>query len=419
MKVLVTTEERFTRTPDGQVWSVGSGAYSFWKRYLDVFEEVNVLARVAEASSVPGAAKRADGENVGFCGLPHYVGAFGYLRQFVSVKAAIRRSMEPNEAIVLRVASPIASLVERELPPGRPFAVELVGDPHDVFAPGSIRHVLRPVLRSLLTKQVRRQCQAAAAVAYVTSESLQQRYPASANSLHTTYSSIELCDEAFVKSPRGFTAAPERIRIISVGTLEVPYKGMDVLIDAIAICRKTMNKIVELVIVGDGRCRAELERRAQACGIDRRETFIGRIPSGEAVRNELDRADLFVLASKTEGLPRAMIEAMARALPCIGSDVGGIPELLAPRELVPRNDPHALSQKIADLANSPERMTVLSATNLVKARSYHDSTLRIRRRALLSHLRQATQDWLDQRASTTSELVKLPGTNPAQVARYE
>jgi len=180
-----------------------------------------------------------------------------------------------------------------------------------------------------------------------------------------------------------------------------------------------MNKIVELVIVGDGRCRAELERRAQACGIDPRETFIGRIPSGEAVRNELDRGDLFVLASKTEGLPRAMIEAMARALPCIGSDVGGIPELLAPRELVPRNDPHALSQKIADLASSPERMTVLSAANLAKARSYHDSTLRIRRRALLSHLRQATQDWLDQRASTTSELVKLPGTNPAQVARYE
>jgi glycosyltransferase involved in cell wall biosynthesis len=150
---------------------------------------------------------------------------------------------------------------------------------------------------------------------------------------------------------------------------------------------------IQLSIVGNGRCRSSLEAHAQRLGIQQAVRFVGRVPAGRAVRQILDGADLFVLASKTEGLPRAMIEAMARGLPCIGSAVGGIPELLSPEELVSRGDAVALARKIAEISADPGRMSRLSTENLARARNYHDSILRKRRRAFLTHVQEETREW--------------------------
>ena len=69
---------------------------------------------------------------------------------------------------------------------------------------------------------------------------------------------------------------------------------------------------IELVFVGSGGYQPQLEAQAVALGIGTRVQFCGQLVSADAVRAELDRADLFVLPSRQEGLPRAMIEAMAR-----------------------------------------------------------------------------------------------------------
>jgi glycosyltransferase involved in cell wall biosynthesis len=84
----------------------------------------------------------------------------------------------------------------------------------------------------------------------------------------------------------------------------------------------------------------------------------------------LDKADVFVLPSYQEGLPRAMIEAMARALPCIGSTVGGIPELLNQEDMIPPGNVAALADKIRSVVTNPERMNMMSARNWEKAKKY-------------------------------------------------
>lgn len=109
------------------------------------------------------------------------------------------------------------------------------------------------------------------------------------------------------------------------------YKAPDLLIEAVAVCVQ-QGLDIKLVLVGDGQYRAELEARSAILGLGPRVSFQGLLPSSEAVREQLDRADIFVLPSHQEGLPKAMVEAMARGLPCIGSTVGGIPELL-PRKI--------------------------------------------------------------------------------------
>ncbi len=393
MRVCITLEERFRRTPDGSVWSGASGTcgYSFWQRYLTAFDRVKVIARVADVQAPEPHWIRADGEAVVFHALPYYIGPVQYARRYFSVIRSIRGSVAGDDAVIMRVPSVIAHRLERQLARSRPFALEVVGDPYEVLAPGSVNHPLRPFFRTQMTSQLQRQCRTAAAIAYVSGETLQRRYPPNPMAFCTAYSSIELRDAAFAPVPRVITTRPCPLRIVSVGSLALPYKGFDTLIDAAAACVHA-GLDVDVTIVGDGRCRTDLERRTQACGMERRIAFRGQLPA-EAVRHELSRADLFVLASKTEGLPRAMIEAMASGLPCIGSAVGAIPELLDSESLFERGNAPALARKVAEIVNDPARMTRMSARNLRVAREYHSSVLTERRREFYTYVREATRHW--------------------------
>jgi glycosyltransferase involved in cell wall biosynthesis len=91
-----------------------------------------------------------------------------------------------------------------------------------------------------------------------------------------------------------------------------------------------------------------------------------------------------------------MVEAMARALPCIGSTVGGIPELLPAEDIVPPGDVVALATKIREVVTNPERMARMSARNLEKAHNYQDNVLREKRNAFYRYVRERTEKWLKQ-----------------------
>jgi glycosyltransferase involved in cell wall biosynthesis len=152
---------------------------------------------------------------------------------------------------------------------------------------------------------------------------------------------------------------------------------------ALALVRRPS---LALVVIGGGRLRPELERLAGDLGLAGQVRFLGALPSGAAVREHLHAADLFVMPSRAEGLPRAMIEAMACALPCLGSSIGGITELLAPACLFPPDDPAALAAALRAALADPQRLTRLSADNLRAAQPYRRDLLHARRLAFYQHL---------------------------------
>jgi len=397
MNLIVTAEYRFDRTPDGVVWTQTGYAHSFWRRYLTVFDHTRVVARVRKVSSVPSDWQRADGEGVSFAAVPHYLGPWQYLRRLQRVQCAARNAVGASDAVILRVSSQIAACIESQLRrTGHPYGVEVVGDPYDTFAPGAMRHPLRLFFRWWFTRQLQRQCAGACAAAYVTEHALQRRYPAGPGAFSTHFSSIELAGAAFVAVPRPPRHGTGSFTLIMVGTLAQLYKAPDVLIDAVAACvRKGLG--LKLVLVGDGQHRPELEARAAKLGLGERVCFRGWVAAGEAVRAQLDQADLFVLPSHQEGLPRAMIEAMARGLPCIGSTVGGIPELLPPEDMVLPGDVAALARRIRQVLTDPERMARMSARNLKKAKAYSEEILRERRVAFYRYVRERTEIWIKSR----------------------
>jgi glycosyltransferase involved in cell wall biosynthesis len=403
MKVSVALEQRFYGTPDGFVWTDGACARPFWDRYLEVFDEVQAIARVKSVADAPHGAARADGEGIVFAPVEYYVGPREYLSKALNVRQSVIRGVGHSDAVILRVPSNLASvLVPTLVRRAQPFAVEVVGDPYDVFSPGAVQHPLRPFLRRWFARELRRHCRRACAAAYVTAETLQRRYPVGPNGRSFYYSDVQLA---------GLTAKSSRpaiqkdvLKLVTVGSLEQLYKSQDVQIDAVARCRQQGLR-VELTFVGDGKCRAALTQRAADLGIGDHVHFRGQVASGEPIRNELDEADLFLLPSRTEGLPRAMIEAMARALPCIGSTVGGIPELLPAEDMVPPGDVEALARKIREVVSDPLRMHRMSARNLARAGDFQEDVLRGRRIEFYRFVRDQTEEWLartSRNALTTS-----------------
>jgi len=174
--------------------------------------------------------------------------------------------------------------------------------------------------------------------------------------------------------------------------MDALYKGFDLLIRTVALCRRK-HLSVDLTIIGDGRHRPEFERLAMNLGVAEHVQFRGALPAGQAVRDELDRADLFVLASKTEGIPRVLIEAMARGLPCIASAVGGVPELLPKEDLFHAADIDALAHKVEEMLEDSARMRHAAARNLMRARDFADCQLDARRRRFFEVLRIETEKW--------------------------
>jgi sugar transferase (PEP-CTERM/EpsH1 system associated) len=108
-------------------------------------------------------------------------------------------------------------------------------------------------------------------------------------------------------------------------------------------------------IAGDGPCRAELAQLAAGLGIQERVTFHGEMRDIPAL---LARARLFVLPSQSEGISLTLLEAMARGLPVVTTQVGGSPEVVeqgVTGVLVPPRDPAALAHAITPMLADPPR----------------------------------------------------------------
>jgi len=146
---------------------------------------------------------------------------------------------------------------------------------------------------------------------------------------------------------------PDAFVFGTIGRLS-PTKGLAYLIDAFSRVKEKVPS-AHLVLLGDGQCRAELEKQTASTISDGSVHFLGHRPNVEHLFRGMD---VFVLASVAEGMPRAILEAMAAGVPCIATKVGGIPEIFNSRDvglLVPPANPQALAEAMIELVKMPEK----------------------------------------------------------------
>ncbi|MGH6854699.1 MAG: glycosyltransferase, partial [Aestuariivirga sp.] len=152
--------------------------------------------------------------------------------------------------------------------------------------------------------------------------------------------------------PEEFTmiaTEPDAADVVFIGDMR-RLKGVDVLIEALALCNRTRRTTA--LLVGDGPDMEMFKRQANTLGLDGLVTFPGRMTAGQAFR--LGR--LLVLPSRAESFPYVVLEACAAGKPLIASDAGGISEILEKLHLVPPGDAGLLVGRISSVLANPAGM---------------------------------------------------------------
>ncbi len=170
--------------------------------------------------------------------------------------------------------------------------------------------------------------------------------------------------------------APSAVPRILCVAAHKPYKGLPVLIEA---CRILEQQGVQFQcdVLGDGPMRAELEALAASSGVDHVFHLLGARPEN-VVADMMRDAALFVLPSiiasdgQMEGIPVALMEAMASARPVVSTNISGIPELVehgVSGLLVAPSDAPALAEAMKTLLGDPERDAAMGRRGQQKVRA--------------------------------------------------
>lgn len=229
---------------------------------------------------------------------------------------------------------------------------QLTGLPYSFTAHAHDIYVERPMLGEKIRK-----ASFVVTISDYNKQLLQGLYGESANvKIHVVHCGVD--PESF--QPKPLRGSKSDFTILCVASLS-DYKGQAYLVDACSLLRRRGIDF-RCLLIGEGDCRGELEKRIRDLHLERQIQLLGWKPH-QQVREYMARADVVVLPSvttitgKKEGIPVALMEALAMEVPAVSTSISGIGELVQDEEtglLVPERDPIALANAITRLQKNPE-----------------------------------------------------------------
>lgn len=373
MKALFVHSARFVRTPDGQVYSNSQFPYEGWARYLKYFDELTIICRMADRAQAPDDWDLSSGPRVTYVGTPDDHGKPLMQLQNGPKRRVIRKQFDAEhyDAVIVR-QSMLGWLVAAEARRrGIPWAVEVICNAWDSY--WNYGTLVGKLYAPVAAFDSYRWIKKADFARYVTREYLQRTYPCRGFSVGVSDVKIDDVPEVILEQriARWQTAPtdPNKPLVIGlIGTLFNRYKGVHVALRALRKLAEQGLRL-QLRVLGDGHFETwRLE--AGQLGVADLLFLDGCVPSGEPVMRWLDGLDIYIQPSLTEGLPRALIEAMSRGLPALGSTCGGIPELLAKECLHRPGDDKTLAGHLARMVQDKPWRIAQARRNFSEAKYY-------------------------------------------------
>lgn len=386
---VVVSIDNYVYKYKGQYY-VDSIAYCIVNRYLDVYNNILLFARVNEVDSLSGNIKYQLNASIRVCELSHVRGAWQVVKAYLKIRRVAKTIVENNDAFIIRIPSMVGFILSQEvLCQKKIFAVEVVASPKELSKGETL---FRGLMWKFLHFYMQKVCANADCISYVTKESLQKTYPSrKQNAYVTNYSSVDFNKE-FMSVERNALWGEDRIfEICHVanhisGIVKGHYEVLDVLS---LLVRKGYN--VKVNFAGRDENSEPLKEYAKNLGVENHISFIGFLDKNQ-LRDLLIQSDLLLFPSHSEGLPRIVIEAMAVSLPCVSSNVGGSGELLPMECVFDYKDVGGMAKKVEHFIVDKEYYLKMAQRNYEEAQQYESVCLQNRRVVFYNELIKKYKD---------------------------
>lgn len=263
-------------------------------------------------------------KNFHFIEIPNFKSIRDYQKKTEATKI-IHQALEEHDVIIVRLPSAagvIAFNYAKKI--NKPVLVEFVACVFDALWNYDWRGKL---LAHYKLKGYQKLMLQATHTIYVTNQFLQNRYPTIGKSIGCSDVEIAPLNEAVMNRRLEKISLNEFPLILcTVAAIDVPYKGQADVIKAISILKKEGVQF-KYKIIGQGNPQ-RLNKIIEDNDVNDLVEIVGPLPH-EKVFEYLENIDIYIQPSKQEGLPRAVIEAMSKACPCLGARTAGIPELIS------------------------------------------------------------------------------------------
>ena len=307
---------------------------------------VDIASKVDNSSAIPPIC---------ISGRPYYEGSVvGFFRNLPRIFRPTLKNIDVNvrqaDLVMIRLPSPIGIVVWRKAKAlKKPVFLYIAGDIREVAVRGDKYKGLVRVCVALaaqifhhLTRHM-----AKGSLVFTIGSALYEEFQGLAKRCVNLIPSVVSEQDIVFRSD---ACERESIRLLYVGRL-VPVKGLRYLLEALPLLwdRKIAAK---LWIVGDGYHRSALEDTVSTLKLQDHVHFLGRIPFGPKLFEIYRQADLFVLPSLSEGIPKTLLEAMASGVPIVATRVGGIPDVIQHGKtglLVKPRSPRSLAEAIEQI----------------------------------------------------------------------
>ncbi|SDB81088.1 Glycosyltransferase involved in cell wall bisynthesis [Pelagirhabdus alkalitolerans] len=379
MRLLYAHDHKFYKFKQ-EYFSNGSFSTEALKRYTEIFDEVNFVSRQIDIDCRPKDMTNATAERVKFIRVPDYKSVKKYYK-IIRANKLIEEEVKKADYVIARNSSIGLLSVKFAKKHNIPYLIEVVACPWD----GLWNHSLKgKVIAPLEYFKLKRYVKVASHTIYVTNQFLQKRYPTQGKNISCSNVSLTKFDkEVIEKRERKIKNKNQNEKTI-IGTtaaVDVKFKGQQYMIKALSELKKQGKSNYEYHLVGKGD-QSYLRKIAEKYNVVNQVKFWGAMPHDE-VFNWLDTIDLYAQPSKQEGLPRALIEAMSRAVPSIGAETAGIPELLE-KDMIFENKFNN-SSEIVEIIKSLDKKKQLEQAdkNFNEAKKYRKEIIESRRNEFL------------------------------------
>lgn len=381
------SSERVYHDKDGNLYTSGNFTSEVWDRYLNISDELYVVmtdsGQVIKKSIAEKTKQRIDTDKIHVHLVPdRYASITNYLSMDVKrkINQIQKEVFQLSDFAIIRPSNSRAIAKYRKT--GKPYAIEVVGCPWDAFWNHDIKgKILAPHEYYYSRREVKR----AAYVLYVTKYFLQRRYPTKGITINCSNVSLNPPDDSILDDRLAKIEKNKgHIVIGTAAALNVKYKGQQYVIQALAKLKDKGLTNFEYQVVGGGD-PSHLKRTACKYGVLDQVKIIGQVAHAQ-IFDWLEQLDVYIQPSLQEGLPRSVIEAMSYGLPCAGTRLAGIPELLD-NEMMFKGK--AVEEIVSILEHlNKKQMKELAKKNFEKAKEYDVEVLKNRRNDFYNDFRR-------------------------------